>query len=72
MKGFFFSVFLALRIRLSILKVLKNHNVLAKTPVNEIVSELPKMERIVEKGGTECFAALSPILSKNLMPFSRF
>ncbi|QRF75582.1 hypothetical protein Thermo_01087 [Thermoplasmatales archaeon] len=58
MKGFFFIVFLALRIRISMLKVLKNHNILEQMPVNEIVSELPKIERIVEKGGTECFAAL--------------
>ena len=53
MKGFFFIVFLALRIRFRILKVLKDHNLLRKMSVNEIIFELSKMERIVEKSGAE-------------------
>jgi transposase len=36
-KGFFFIVFLALRIRFKILKVLKDHNLLGKMSVNEII-----------------------------------
>lgn len=57
-KGFFFIVFLALRIRFRILKVLKEHNLLGKVSVNEVIFELSKMERIVEKSGTEYFAAV--------------
>ncbi len=57
-KGFFFIVFLALRIRFRILKVLKEHNLLGKFSVNEVLFELSKMERIVEKNGTEYFAAV--------------
>ena len=48
-KGFFFIVFLALRIRFKILKVLKDHNLFGKMSVNDIIVELSKMERIVEK-----------------------
>ena len=57
-KGFFFIVFLALRIRFSILKVLKDHDLLGKMSVNEVMFELSKMERIVEKSGAEYFAAV--------------
>ncbi len=57
-KGFFFIVFLALRIRFRILKVLKDHNLLGKFSLNEVIFELSKMERIVEKSGTEYFAAI--------------
>ena len=57
-KGFFFFVFLALRIRFRILKVLKDHNLLGKMSVNEIIFELSKMERIVEKSGADYFAAV--------------
>jgi transposase len=52
-KGFFLIVFLALRIRFRLLKVLKEHDLLGKMSVNEIIFELSKMERIVEKNGTE-------------------
>ena len=51
MKGFFFIVFLALRIRLKILKVLKDRNLLGKMSVSEIIFELSKMERIVQNKG---------------------
>ena len=57
-KGFFFIVFLALRIRFRILKVLKDHDLLGKMSVNEVIFELSKMERIVEKSGIEYFAAV--------------
>ena len=57
-KGFFLIVFLALRIRFKILKVLKVHNLLGKISVNEVIFELSKMERIVEKSGAEYFAAV--------------
>ena len=57
-KGFFFIVFLALRIRFRILKMLKERSLLGKTSVNEVIFELSKMERIVEKSGTEYFAAV--------------
>ena len=39
-KGFFFIVFLALRIRF---KILKDHNLLGKMSVNEIIFERSKM-----------------------------
>lgn len=48
-EGFFFIFFLALRIRFSILKMLKDHDLLGKMSVNEVIYELSKMERIVEK-----------------------
>jgi transposase len=57
-KGFFFIVFLALRIRFRILKMLKDHIMMGKMSVNEIIFELSKMERIVEKIGAEFFAAV--------------
>ena len=63
-KGFFFIVFLALRIRFRILKVLKDHNLLGKVSVKEIIFELSKMERIVEKSGSEYFAAVPKKVEK--------
>ena len=57
-KGFFLIVFSALRIRFRIQKVLKDHDLLGKMSVNEIIFELSKMERIVEKNGSEYFAAV--------------
>ena len=57
-KGFFFIVFLALRIRFRILKALKDNNLIGKVSVNEVIFELSKMERIAEKNGTEYFAAV--------------
>ena len=64
MKGFFFIVFLALRIRFKILKVLKDHNLLGKMSVSEIIFELSEMERIVEKNGAEYFAAIPKKVEK--------
>ncbi len=69
-KGFFFIVFLALRIRFKILKVLKDHNLLGKMSVSEIIFELSKMERIVEKNGTEYFAAVPKKVEKIVDLFS--
>ena len=63
-KGFFFIVFLALRIRFKILKVLKDHNLLGKMSVNEIIFELSKMERIVDKSGAQYFAAVPKKVEK--------
>ena len=63
-KGFFFIVFLVLRIRFKILKVLKDHNLLGKMSVNEIIFELSKMERIVEKNGVEYFAVVPKKVEK--------
>ena len=57
-RGYFFIVFLALRIRFSILRVLSDHNLVGKISVNEAIFELSKMERIVEKNGTEYFTAV--------------
>ena len=57
-KRFFFIVFLALKISLRILKVLKDHDLSRKMSVNEIIFELSKMERIVERSGAEYFAAV--------------
>ncbi len=69
-KRFFFIVFLALRIRLRILKVLKDHNLLGKMSINEIIFELSKMERIVEKSGAEYFAAVPKKVEKIVDLFS--
>ena len=40
------------------LKVLKVHNLLGKISVNEVIFELSKIERIVEKSGAEYFEAV--------------
>ena len=69
-KGFFFIVFLALRIRFRILKVLKDHNLLGKMSVNEIIFELSKVERIVEKSAAEYFAAVPKKVKKIVDLFS--
>ena len=50
--------------RFKILKVLKDHDLLGKMSVNEIIFELSKMERIVEKNGTEYFAAVPEKVEK--------
>jgi hypothetical protein len=50
--------------------VLKDHNLLGKMSVNEIIFELSKMERIVEKSGVEYFAAV-PKRLKRLLTCSR-
>jgi transposase len=63
-KGFFFIVFLALRIRFRILKVLKDHDLIGKMSVNEVIFELSKMERIVEKSGAEYFSAVPKKVEK--------
>ncbi|MEM3334028.1 MAG: hypothetical protein QW745_07475 [Thermoplasmata archaeon] len=63
-KGFFFIVFIALRIRFRILRVSKDHDLLGKMSVNEIIFKLSKMERIVEKGGAEYFAAVPKKVEK--------
>ncbi len=57
-KGFFFIVFLALRIKFRILKGLKDHNLLGKMSMDEVIFELSKMEIIAEKNGIEYFAAI--------------
>ncbi|EQD55837.1 hypothetical protein B1A_11777, partial [mine drainage metagenome] len=57
-KGFFFIVFMALRIRFRILKILKDHGLLGKVSVNEVLMELSKMEKIVKKDGKEYLAAV--------------
>lgn len=38
--------------------MLKEHNLIGRMSVNEVLFELSKMERIVEKSGTEYFAAV--------------
>jgi len=44
--------------------VLKDHNLLGKISVSEIIFELSKMERIVEKSGAEYFAAVPKKVGK--------
>ena len=63
-RGFFFIVFLAPRIRFSILKVLMDHDLLGKMSVNEVIFELSKIERIVEKSVAEYFAAVPKKVEK--------
>lgn len=46
-RGFFFTVFHLLRIIFRILKPLKYNNLLGKMSLNEIISELSKMKRII-------------------------
>ena len=42
----------------------RSHNLLGKMSVNEIIFELSKMERIVEKSGAEYFAAVPKKVEK--------
>ena len=44
--------------------MLKDHNLLKKMSVNEIIFELSKMERIVEKSSEEYFAAVPKKVEK--------
>ena len=44
--------------------MLKDHNLLGKMSVNEIIFQLSKMERIVEKSGAEYFAAVPKKVEK--------
>jgi hypothetical protein len=60
----FIIVFVALRIRFKILKMLKDHDLLGKMSVNEIIFEPLKMERIVEKSGAEYFAVVPKKVEK--------
>ncbi len=62
-----FQYFLAV---IEILKVLKDHNLLGKMSVNEIIFELSKMERIVQKNGAEYFAAVPKKVEKIVDLFS--
>ena len=61
MKGPFFIVFIALRTRF---RILKDHSFLGKMSGNEVIFELSKMERIVEKSGAEYFAAVPKKVEK--------
>ena len=42
----------------------KGLQLIGKISVNEIISELSKMERIVKKSGAECFATVSGTIEK--------
>ena len=53
-----------MRTRFRILKVLRDHNLLGRMPMNEIIFELSKMERVVEKSGAEYFAAVPKKVEK--------
>ncbi len=57
-RGYFFIVFLALRVRFKILRTLKEANLLGRVSVNEAIMEFSKIEKIVEKNGAEYFAAV--------------
>ena len=57
-RGYFFIVFLALRIRFAILKVLKDRKLTGRISVKEVLLEFSKIERVVEKNGAEYFAAV--------------
>lgn len=45
--------------------MLKEHNLLGKVSVNEVIFELSKMERIVERSGAEYFAAVPNKVERN-------
>ena len=55
-RGFFFVIFLALRIYFGVLKRLRERNVNQKISVDEVFYELSKIQKIVEKGGRNYFA----------------
>jgi len=55
-RGFFFVIFLALRIYFGVLKRLREMKVNQKISVDEVFFELSKIQKIVEKGGRNYFA----------------
>jgi transposase len=55
-RGFFFVIFLALRIYFGVLKRLRERKVNQKISVDEVFYELSKIQKIVEKGGRNYFA----------------
>ena len=57
-------MFLELRIRFRILRVLKDYNLLGKMSVNGIIFELSKKERIIEKNSVEYFAEVPKKVEK--------
>ena len=54
-RGYFFVVFLALRIYFGVLKRLRERKVNQKISVDEVFFELSKIQKIVEKGGRDYF-----------------
>ena len=55
-RGYFFVVFLALRIYFGVLKRLREMKLNQKISVDEVFFELSKIQKIVEKGGRDYFA----------------
>ena len=57
-RGYFFVTFLAMRIYFKILKRLREKELTNKISVDEVLFELSKIEKIVEKSGREYFAKI--------------
>ena len=57
-RGYFFLSFLSLRIYFKILQRLKELGISNKISVEEVLFELSKVEKIIEKNGNEYFAAI--------------
>ncbi|MDG6990984.1 MAG: transposase, partial [Nitrososphaerota archaeon] len=65
-RGFFLVSFLAMRVHFKILKRLRERKLTGKVSVEEVLFELSKIERIVEKNGREYYASI-PKKARNIL-----
>ncbi len=65
-RGFFLVSFLAMRVHFKILKRLRERKLIGKVSVEEVLFELSKIERIVEKNGREYYASI-PKKARNIL-----
>jgi transposase len=68
-RGYYFVSFIALRVYFSILKRLREEDLTSKISVEEVLFELSKVEKIVEKNGKEYFAKVPKRTSKIMKLF---
>ena len=65
-RGFFLVMFLAMRVYFKILKRLRERKLTSRVSVEEVLFELSKVERIVEKNGREYYASI-PKKARNML-----
>ena len=65
-RGFFLVSFLAMRVYFKILRRLRERKLTSKISVEEVVFELSKVERIVERNGREYYASI-PRRARNIL-----
>jgi transposase len=71
-RGYFVVVFLAMRLYFKILKRLREHDLVGKVSVSEVLFALSKMRMIVEKNGKEYLCALPKKTEQILEAFSDY